>query len=274
VSLIKLGSYEQKERIVEQGQIIPTRSSGTQGNVPQAALRLLEARFFHAYAAVASSRIGRLAGQVLVCTFWVLFLWSKGVHLITFLSARPVPGDVATDVSFWSVALYHVLSAVFVLLIVVLMLVRKPAKQFVRSFGGAVIALAGTFLPSFLIFSGTAHVEARLAAAAGVFLIVGMGYAIWALSTLGRCLSMMPEVRGLVTSGPYARVRHPLYLGEMIATLGVLLPILSPRNVAIFVIFCGLQLWRTRYEEAMLSSAFPDYADYRDRTARVLPGLY
>lgn len=259
---------------MEQGQTLTNGAIATRRGIAPGPFRKLEARVFQSYASVAGSRLGRFLGQTLVGTFWVLLLWSKGTHLVTFLATRPATSGVAAAMSFWSVAVYHALTVAFVFLVVALMIIRKPAKQFVRSFGGAAVALAGTFLPSFLIFSGTAQIDPSRAAVAGVFLIGGMGYAIWALSTLGRCLSMMPEVRGLVTSGPYARVRHPLYLGEMIATLGVLIPILSPRNVAIFVVFCGLQLWRSRYEEAALSSAFPEYAEYRRRTARILPGIY
>jgi protein-S-isoprenylcysteine O-methyltransferase Ste14 len=39
--------------------------------------------------------------------------------------------------------------------------------------------------------------------------------------SLGRSISILPQARQLVTSGPYAFVRHPLYLGEMTAMLGI-----------------------------------------------------
>ncbi len=256
---------------MEQGMQLVTSGSGRR---QEASLRRIEGRLAEIYAAYAGSRAGRLLGQLVLGTFWALLLWSKGVHLVKLFATRPTFDTTAAAVSFWSVVLYHALTVVFFLLVTALVIIRKPAKQFVRSVGGAVAALAGTFLPSLLLMSGTRNIDATLAAGAGIFLVGGMAYAIWALFTLGRCLSMMPEVRGLVTSGPYSRVRHPLYLGEMVAMFGVLLPILSPRTVAIFVACCLLQLWRTRYEEETLSAAFPEYADYRRRTARVLPGIF
>jgi len=82
------------------------------------------------------------------------------------------------------------------------------------------------------------------------------------------------RLRGLVTRGPYRWVRHPVYLDEITAMLGLLLPILSARNLAVFALFCALQLWRTRHEEAALAATFPEYADYRRRTPRLLPGLW
>jgi len=60
----------------------------------------------------------------------------------------------------------------------------------------------------------------------------------------------------------------------MTAALGLLLPILSTRNVVVFALFCALQLWRTRYEEKGLAATFPVYEEYRQRTARLLPGLW
>ncbi|MDQ6741518.1 MAG: hypothetical protein M3Z97_01220, partial [Candidatus Dormibacteraeota bacterium] len=50
----------------------------------------------------------------------------------------------------------------------------------------------------------------------------GMAYSIWALLYLRRSFSILPEARRLVTHGPYALSRHPLYLGEAVAALGLL----------------------------------------------------
>ena len=95
-----------------------------------------------------------------------------------------------------------------------------------------------------------------------------------ALMQLGRSLSIMPEARRLVTEGLYARIRHPLYLGEAIATIGVLLLYRIPAAFALVAIQFCLQLWRMREEEKVLAAAFPEYAEYRQRTARLIPGIY
>jgi protein-S-isoprenylcysteine O-methyltransferase Ste14 len=115
------------------------------------------------------------------------------------------------------------------------------------------------------------------------------------LLTLGRCFGLFPEARGLVTHGPYRYVRHPVYLGEFISGFGLLLPRLAfsehyvlrlpfsdaalalnlgALNLGIFVLFVALQLWRASNEERALTAVFPEYAEYRRRTARLLPGIY
>ena len=58
-------------------------------------------------------------------------------------------------------------------------------------------------------------------------IIGGTVFGILAVFVLGRSISILPEARRLVTSGPYALVCHPLYLGEFVAVVGVALQYLS-----------------------------------------------
>lgn len=102
----------------------------------------------------------------------------------------------------------------------------------------------------------------------------GMGFAFFSLFWLGRSFSIMPESRKLVTSGPYSFVRHPLYLGEQVALVGVALQCTSPVALALFVLQICCQLTRMTYEEKVLVESFPEYEAYCADTARILPWLY
>jgi len=97
---------------------------------------------------------------------------------------------------------------------------------------------------------------------------------LFILSRLGRSFSILPEARRLVTSGPYRRIRHPLYLASVIGSFGAMLQFAQPWALFIVLAAFALQLWRMHYEERVLTKAFPEYAAYASRSWRLLPGLY
>lgn len=97
--------------------------------------------------------------------------------------------------------------------------------------------------------------------------------AVVTLRFLGRSLSVMPEARRLVQSGPYRIVRHPLYLCELFATLAVFLQYRTPLALALLATAAALQIKRASWEEQVLARAFPDFAAYRAKTAFLLPCL-
>ena len=106
--------------------------------------------------------------------------------------------------------------------------------------------------------------------------ITSVGLFAWTHVTLGRfwstCLQLRPDHR-LVTNGPYARIRHPMYsaiLGWMIS-LGLI-----AANWMLFV-FAALSalnfMLRIQPEEKMMLQRFGDeYRQYMKRTGRLLPG--
>ena len=104
--------------------------------------------------------------------------------------------------------------------------------------------------------------------------MIGTLFTIWSLRNLGRCFGLFPEVRGLVLTGPYRLVRHPVYLGELISGLGLVLAKPHPVVIALFVAFAALQYGRTVYEERALRGAYPEvYGEYATRVPRLIPGV-
>ena len=132
---------------------------------------------------------------------------------------------------------------------------------------GAFLAVGFQFLPP-------ANLSVLPAFMAMAFIFTGMALSVYTLIWLGRSFSIVPEARQLVTSGPYAYVRHPLYAFEEIAIVGSAMQFVQPWAALLLLLHFGLQLARMRYEEQVLSQAFPEYSVYAARTARLIPEIY
>lgn len=79
----------------------------------------------------------------------------------------------------------------------------------------------------------------------------------------------------VISSGPYAFVRHPMYSGIMLFFVGVPLLLGSWWGVAIAPVFAVLFAIRARIEEQALVEGLPDYADYAARVRyRLVPGVW
>jgi protein-S-isoprenylcysteine O-methyltransferase Ste14 len=165
------------------------------------------------------------------------------------------------------------LSALFCGLVSLLFLIRRSPGGRRADPLALGVALVGTFVMGLVTTQPSTTGDWRVLALADLLLVGGLAFSIYAVACLGRCFGLAPEARGLVTSGAYRLVRHPLYLGELGAATGALLPVLAPPSVAIFGLFCLCQVGRAVLEERVLTATFPEYATYRRRTPALLPWL-
>lgn len=76
---------------------------------------------------------------------------------------------------------------------------------------------------------------------------------LWALHCLGSSFAIAPAERGLSFCGPYRRIRHPMYAGELAALLPAVLVNLSAWNLLVFGTFVLSIIWRIQREEGLLS---------------------
>ena len=108
--------------------------------------------------------------------------------------------------------------------------------------------------------------------------IVGLGFATWARLAIGGnwgAMITVQENHKLIRQGPYAIVRHPIYSGFMLATLGTAL-ILSEIggliSVALIVIAWG---YKAHLEESFMTEQFgSEYEDYRHNVKGLIPGIW
>jgi len=134
-------------------------------------------------------------------------------------------------------------------------------------------ALVGSFIlyGIFLIPGQSRSTDISVLAASDMLLACGMIWALYSLTYLRNRFSIVPEARGLVTTGPYHFVRHPIYLGEIIAGFGLVLPTVLSLHLLVFCIFLGAQVARTYFEERMMRTVYPTYEAYARRTRRLIP---
>lgn len=93
---------------------------------------------------------------------------------------------------------------------------------------------------------------------------------------LGASLSPLPEPMPeavLVTTGAYARCRHPLYQSVILCSLGVTVALGSLLHLGLLLGLVVVLGCKARREEARLSVIHPAYDAYRRITPAILPGL-
>jgi protein-S-isoprenylcysteine O-methyltransferase Ste14 len=108
-----------------------------------------------------------------------------------------------------------------------------------------------------------------------VLCVAGLIICIWARFTLGRNWSGVVTLKGgheLITRGPYAWVRHPIYTGLLsmfVATVIVRGHIAG--IIAVPLVFAGIWI-KLRYEETLMLQKFPEeYAAYQQHVKRLIP---
>ena len=106
---------------------------------------------------------------------------------------------------------------------------------------------------------------------------VGVGFAIWARKHLGENWSATVTLKKdheLIRTGPYRRVRHPIYSGMLLAMIGVVLVLGEIRGLLGFFIAAGSFYFKARKEERFLSAEFgPAFTEHTRSTGMFLPRL-
>jgi protein-S-isoprenylcysteine O-methyltransferase Ste14 len=103
--------------------------------------------------------------------------------------------------------------------------------------------------------------------------VVGVVLSQVARIYLGRSFGILPANRGVVSKGPFSIVRHPIYLGWLILTIGFACSYPSGRNVLLIIASLPFLVWRIEMEEGHLALD-SSYRAYQGRVRfRLWPGV-
>jgi protein-S-isoprenylcysteine O-methyltransferase Ste14 len=107
--------------------------------------------------------------------------------------------------------------------------------------------------------------------------VAGLLFAVWAREHLGRNWSRSVTIKQgheLITTGPYAVVRHPIYTGILTGFLGMAIAISQVRGFIVFVLIFLVFWLKLRMEEQWMRTQFGEtYAAYAQQTAALVPYL-
>jgi len=160
----------------------------------------------------------------------------------------------------------------------------KPSKSSTKGNGVGFVVMQAILLG--LLFFGPVRLNAGEACGVQNALLQSLGYGIFIFGTiialiaainLGKNLTPLPrpkENAELIQGGLYRFVRHPIYFGVIVLSLGwglIQQLTLVWLYVVIIAIFFDI---KSRKEEQWLVDRFPAYTDYQGRVRKLIPWIY
>lgn len=189
------------------------------------------------------------------------------------LLALCVAVRIGTFTEPWPSLLSSFCLAIFYVVVALMIMTRPPAKAQADGLPPRIAAFVGSYLPWTISFFGTTD-QASLNLLSTACVLIGMVMMLVTIRHLGRAFSLVPQARSVVQTGPYRRIKHPLYLSEETVVLGVVLQHLSLVTMIVLFLHIGVQVCRILYEEDLLRRNFPDYSRYEASRWRLIPHVW
>ena len=161
-------------------------------------------------------------------------------------------------------------ATVYLLMALAFLAVRSRARRLTTKPVDYLYTIVGFTAP--LFFQPTTYAASQIAGA--ILEIGGLALVVGAFLCLNRSFGLAPQNRGVRTAGVYGFVRHPMYLGYMLAEAGYALDNFSGINIIVLAISVLFLILRLRAEEQLLVED-PAYRNYsKEIKWKLLPFIY
>jgi protein-S-isoprenylcysteine O-methyltransferase Ste14 len=142
----------------------------------------------------------------------------------------------------------------------------------------ASIAFASLLIvPALDVRFGWSHVPTGLVILGDILFFTGFGFIgrVYRENTYTASTVKVEEGQRVISTGPYAVVRHPMYASAMLYLIGTPLALGSYWGYVALVVFAPVLIWRLLDEERLLSRELSGYTEYRQRVRfRLIPGVW
>jgi protein-S-isoprenylcysteine O-methyltransferase Ste14 len=153
---------------------------------------------------------------------------------------------------------------------------RRPTQKLIM-LGTSVGFIGLLVVPALDVRYGWSSVPAGVVLLGDALVMVGFYFIsiVYRENTFTSATIEVAKDQKVITTGPYAIVRHPMYAGGLLYLLGTPLALGSYRGLVVFAAIFPLLLWRLFDEERFLSTNLPGYAEYRQRVRhRLVPFVW
>jgi protein-S-isoprenylcysteine O-methyltransferase Ste14 len=153
---------------------------------------------------------------------------------------------------------------------------KEPRQRIIMSFTTAGF-LAHMVVPALDHRFGWSAMPLWVPIAGDVLILIGLYivYLVFRENTFTAATIQVAENQKVISTGPYAIVRHPMYAGALLYLLAMPIALGSWWGLVAFAATFPFLIWRIFEEEQLLSRQLPGYTDYCARVRwRLLPGVF
>lgn len=148
---------------------------------------------------------------------------------------------------------------------------KKPGQKVVQSIA-FVVFLADFVVPAFDHRYGWSRVPFAVVLAGDALMLAGLTicFGVAKVNTYASAIIEVAEEQKVISTGPYACVRHPLYSGALVMLFGIPVALGSWWGMLVNLPLTAAIVWRLLDEERFLAKELPGYQEYRERVKRRL----